>query len=101
MQMIIENTKLLLAARIVLPIFGGYALASGFAGFFGVLLSFAGMARSEAVLLAAMLSFLVYLLVLIWGFAERRVFALLAGFVLSPAVLIVMTMALGDAFLSG
>ena len=101
MQMIVENTKVLLAARIALPILGGYALASGFAGLLGLMLAFAGMARSEAVLLAAMLSILVYLTTLIWGFAERRLPALLAGFLLLPAVLIVMTMALDTALLPG
>jgi hypothetical protein len=61
---------LLLALRIVIVIIGGYALMAGFAGFAGVGLARIGMAGSEAVLLAAMLSFPLYLGVILWGFHE-------------------------------
>ncbi len=59
--------------RLVAAIGGGYAVASGLAALAAVALPAGGlMARSEAVVLASMLAFLVYLVLLIWAFADRR-----------------------------
>ena len=59
--------------RIVAAVGGGYAVASGLAALAAVGLPAAQlMPRSEAVVLASMLAFLVYLVLLIWAFADRR-----------------------------
>jgi hypothetical protein len=59
--------------RIVLAVLGGYAVSAGTASLAAVgLPAVASLPRSEAVVLASMLSFLVYLAILIWAFAERR-----------------------------
>ena len=50
---------------------GGYALAVGLCGLVAQALT-AAMPRSEAVVLMCMLAFVVYLIVLLWAFAERR-----------------------------
>lgn len=82
----------LLVLRLLAVIVGGYYLtaalvslgAAGMAGGFG-------LPGSEAVVLAAMLGFLVYLGLLIWGFAERRMRLLclvfLGGAVLAQGLL--------------
>lgn len=66
-------TRLSVLVRLVAAIGGGYAVAAGLAALAAVALSTGGvMARSEAVVLASMLAFLVYLALLIWAFADRR-----------------------------
>jgi len=60
-----------LSVRIGLVVAGGYLLAAGSSGLVAAALSLV-MPRSEAVVLMAMLAFLVYLVLLLWGFAERR-----------------------------
>ena len=59
--------------RLVAAIGGGYAAAAGLAALAAVALpQVTGLPRSEAVVLASMLAFLIYLALLIWAFAERR-----------------------------
>jgi len=60
-----------LALRILLIVVGGYLLAAGGAGLAAAALALV-MPRAEAVVLMAMLAFVVYLGLLLWGFAERR-----------------------------
>jgi hypothetical protein len=61
------------ALRVLAAVPGGFACTTGLVGLLVALLSsVAGMARSEAVLLASMLGFLIYLALLVWAFAERR-----------------------------
>lgn len=69
-------------ARITAAVFGGYAFSAALIALLAVLMPVAGMARGEAALLASMLGFLIYLVALIWAFAERsvgRVWAVLPG----------------------
>jgi hypothetical protein len=78
-------SRLAVIARIALAVFGGYAASAGFVATFSVALPLTGMVRSEAVVLSSMLGFIVYAALLLWGFAERRLWrfcfalALLAG----------------------
>lgn len=66
-------TRLSVLVRVAAAIGGGYAVAAGLAALGAVALWTGGlMARSEAVVLASMLAFLVYLALLIWAFADRR-----------------------------
>lgn len=66
-------TGLSVLVRLVAASGGGYAVAAGLAALAAVALPAAGlMVRSEAVVLASMLAFLVYLALLIWAFADRR-----------------------------
>ncbi len=54
-------------------VLGGYAFSAALVALLALALPLAvGMPRSEAVLLASMLGFLIYLALLIWAFAERR-----------------------------
>jgi len=57
--------------RIALAVVGGYALSSALAAVAALGLS-ALMPLSEAVVLMAMLVFVIYLVVLIWAFTEPR-----------------------------
>ena len=68
-----------LLARILLVVLGGYAAASSVVAGSAVALTWLGMARSEAVVTASMAGFVVYLALLIWGFAERRIARLFIG----------------------
>ena len=71
--MIPSMTGLSVLVRLVAAVGGGYAVAAGLAALAAVALPAGGlMARSEAVVLASMLAFLVYLALLIWAFADRR-----------------------------
>ena len=60
-----------IALRVAVVLVGGYLLAAGASGLAAAALAHV-MPRAEAVVLMAMLAFLVYLALLIWGFAERR-----------------------------
>lgn len=74
--------------RLILAIGGGYAVSAGFTAFAAVALSATStLRRSEAVVLASMLAFLVYLAILIWAFAERRLARLCVVLVGAGAVL--------------
>lgn len=60
------------ASRTLAAVLGGYALALGFTATVSLALSaLCGMARSEAVVSAAMLSFVIYLLALLRAFTTR------------------------------
>jgi hypothetical protein len=60
-----------LILRLAAAIGGGYGVSAGLAALAAVALpATTAMPRSEAVVLASMLAFLVYLGLLIWGFAE-------------------------------
>lgn len=72
--------------RVALAVPGGYGFSAGAVALAAVLLARGGMARSEAVGLAAMLGFVLYLVVLLWAFAERRL-ARLAAVILGGAAL--------------
>jgi len=63
-----------LALRVVAAIGGGYACTVALASASAQLLVLYGsIARSEAVILSAMLGFILYLVLLIWSFSEPRV----------------------------
>lgn len=76
-----------IAARSVLAIFGGYALAASFAACCGLLLARAGMARVDAVTSANMLSFIVYACAAIWIFAGVGLRRAARGILLAAGVL--------------
>lgn len=59
-----------LGAHVAGAVGGGYVLSAAAVAAAGLVLARAGLARSEAVVLAAMLGFIVYLAVLLWGFSE-------------------------------
>jgi hypothetical protein len=59
--------------RLLGVVFGGYALTALTVAWAGAALARLGMARSEAVVLAAMLGFVAYLALLLWGFSVKRV----------------------------
>lgn len=68
--------------RVTGAVAGGYAVAALAVTTAGAALARLGMARSDAVVTAAMLGFIVYLLLLLWGFAVRsltRMYLSLAG----------------------
>jgi len=52
-------------------VFGGYALIALMVPLAGAAMAGLGMARSEAVVLAAMLGFVAYLALLVWGFSVK------------------------------
>lgn len=61
------------ALRTVAAVVGGFGLTTALVGLSSVALPLLlGVARSEAVLLSAMLGFILYLVVLLWAFAEPR-----------------------------
>lgn len=74
---------ILTATRVLAVAGAGYACTTAIVALGALLLSQAfGMARSEAVVLAAMSDIVLYLVILIWGFAEQRlarVWVLLLG----------------------
>jgi hypothetical protein len=68
-----------LCIRLLLAIPGGYALVAATVAVLGAGLAWLGLARSDAVVLSAMLGFVLYLLLLLWAFAERRLSRVTSG----------------------
>ena len=62
--------------RVIAGVLGGYLLAAGVSALAAVTLARV-LPPSEAVVLMAMLAFLIYLALLIWAFAERRLLRVL------------------------
>lgn len=83
-----------IAWRLVLTIGGGYATTSAVVAGLSIVLSRAGLQSSEAVVLASMLGFVVYLLLLLWGLSEQKpvrlVFGLSSLSLVAVAVLVLM-----------
>ena len=71
--------RLSLVTKILLAVGGGYAALAGIAAAGPVQLPRIGMAKSESVVFVSMLGFVVYLVVLLLGFAEPRRWRLGAG----------------------
>ena len=59
--------------RVLGAVFGGYVLTALTVASAGAAMARLGMARSEAVVQAAMLGFVAYLALLLWGFSVRSV----------------------------
>lgn len=80
------KSAILVILRLIAAIGGGYVVSAGLAALAAVGLPMAtGLPRSEAVVLASMLAFLIYLVLLIWGFAERRLGRLYTVLVVTAA----------------
>lgn len=62
--------------RVTGALLGGYAFTAALVALLAGALPLVGMARSEAVVLAAMLGFVIYLLVLLWAFSVRSLLRL-------------------------
>jgi len=78
--------KTFIVLRLVIAILGGYVLSASIVTFSALALSATALLpRSEAVLLASMLGFVIYLCVLIWALAERRVARIGLCFALAAA----------------
>lgn len=68
--------------RLIAALPGGYAFTAALVALLAAALPLLGLARSEAVVSAAMLGFVLYLLVLLWAFSVRSLawlWAVLAG----------------------
>ncbi|EXF42956.1 putative iron uptake protein [Pseudomonas sp. BAY1663] len=65
-----------IAARTALAIFGGYAFSYGFTAALARLLP---MARVDAAVVATLLSFVIYLLFILWAFSARSLRRVLIG----------------------
>ncbi len=74
------------ALRIAAAVGGGYAWTASCVGLLAALLPLTGMARSEAVVLSAMLGYVIYLLVLLWAFSTRSLARLGAVLVCGTAL---------------
>ena len=85
------STKLAVFVRILAAIFGGYALSSLGAQLLALGLAQLGMLRGEAVVLSAMLAFVLYLVILLWAFAARSLWRIVLVLVLCPLVLYFLT----------
>lgn len=76
--------------RVIAAVGGGYTFTAALVALLAVTLSFAPIARSEAVTAAALLGYLLYLAVLLWCFSVRsvtRLWALLASGTMLASVL--------------
>lgn len=73
-----------IALRVALAVFGGYALACGFAMALPPLLP---LPRAQAVLVATLLGFVVHVVAALWCFAQPDLRRVAAGLLLPAAVL--------------
>jgi hypothetical protein len=69
---ITDDGAALIAWRLIIGFIGGYALTSGFVALTGSLLPLAGIARGEAVNLAALFAVIVYVAACLLMIATRR-----------------------------
>jgi hypothetical protein len=81
--------------RLFVVIVGGYAAASALVAGAARALPITGLARSEAVLLASMCGFVVYLALLVWGFSRRRLVHLVLGLALTGGLGLALMLASG------
>ena len=75
------NEIVSIISRIAAAVFGGYGFTWGFTALSTALLTLV-MLKSEAVITATMLGFIIYLIAVIWAFSARRilvVWLILAG----------------------
>ncbi|MEW6453907.1 MAG: hypothetical protein AB1490_24930 [Pseudomonadota bacterium] len=72
--------------RVPLAIVGGYGAASALVSGLALSLPLLGMTRSDAVVTASMLGFLIYLVLLLWGAAARRLMRLAIGYAILTAI---------------
>lgn len=79
-----------LVLRLLGAVFGGYALTALAVAAAGAVLARLGMVRSEAVVLAAMLGFVVYLVLLLWAFSVKSVVRLWLALAASAAAMAVL-----------
>lgn len=95
--MLISYPFLRTILRILAAVPFGYFLIAQLVSLIAAMITLVGMARSEAVVLASMLGFLIYLVWLIWAFAVRRLawlyVATVGGLVLCMGLLRVMPQA--------
>ena len=84
-----------LLLRILGAVAGTYALSAALVSVGALALVRAGMPRSEAVALCALLGFIVYLVLLLWGFSVRRVGRLWCALGGGAALLALLNRALG------
>jgi hypothetical protein len=77
-----RNSRLAVLARVALAVIGGYAASAGFVATFSAALPLVGVVRSEAVVLSSMLGFVLYVVLVLWGFAESRLWRFCLGLVL-------------------
>lgn len=82
--------------RILLALGGGYFLSAA-AVMWGALFLSWFMDRSEAVVLMAMLGFVLYLVVLLWAFAEPRLIRLWLGLGVLPTLAFLLSLLLTAA----
>lgn len=69
-----------IVSRVLAAVGAGYVFTAGGVALIAVALpAVFGMARSEAVVLAAMLGFVIYLIALLWAAVERRLWRVWAG----------------------
>ncbi|MDP3653390.1 MAG: iron transporter [Rhodoferax sp.] len=94
MKDLVRSPRLALCLRLVAAVPGGYAMAAAAVAVCAGVLAHAGMARSEAVVLSAMLGFVFYLLWLLWAFGVRSLWrlwgVLLGGLAAGTALLPLM-----------
>ncbi len=60
-----------ISARLILTVLGGYVLTAALVSASVIALPWIGLAASESVLLASMLGFVFYLVLILWGFHEH------------------------------
>ena len=80
-----------LVLRLLGAVFGGYALTALTVAAAAAVLARLGMARSDAVVLAAMLGFVLYLVLLLWAFSVQstaRLWLAIMGSAAGMAVLL-------------
>jgi uncharacterized membrane protein YedE/YeeE len=81
------------ALRVIGALGGSYAVCAAWVALLGISLAQLGLARSEAVVLAAMSGFVLYLGVVLWAFSQQSVLRLWA--VMSGSLGLAGALALG------
>ncbi|WP_183030111.1 iron transporter [Altericroceibacterium spongiae] len=88
-------SRLRIAARVLAAIFGAYAVTAGMTALIAVLLvRITGVSRPDALMAGSMIGYLLFALLMLWCFAERRlarVWLVLLGAALASHLLAMWT----------
>lgn len=75
-----------IASRALAAVIGSYAVTAGAAALIGVLLVVgAGLGRSDALIIGSVLGYLLFVFLMLWCFAERRLLRVWSVLVLAAA----------------
>jgi hypothetical protein len=86
-----SSTAIQVSSKLLIAILAGYAFTSGYVALSSILLVKLGMPMGEAAVLNGMLGFILYLYVILWVFATKKLWRTSAIIILMAVAMIVVS----------